>query len=181
MPQCYRHIRISYRKIEPQFYSCADKLMTVYHCSQNQAVAGIVETANFLFDPKWKFHLDNPNVIDLNIVPHNSQTQQAGQAILAQTLSEIVEHIMTSSDVVIIYHDDATKKDSSKLENVPINNLAAERHVGSLQYELSIRGACNLTSTSNSIVKEKSIDLTEFKPVNEMNKLPSLVRQMVSL
>ncbi|CAB4055986.1 unnamed protein product [Lepeophtheirus salmonis] len=161
--------------------------MSVYYCSQNQAVAGIVETANFLFDRKWKYHLDNPNVIDLNTVPHNSQTQQTGKAILAQTLSEIVEVIMTSSDVVITNHDDGnfnsnnsllvSKKDQSKLENAPINHLAAERYVGSVQYAVSIGGACNLTPASNRIVKAKLIDLIEFKPVDEMNKFRSLVRQ----
>ncbi|CAB4064593.1 unnamed protein product [Lepeophtheirus salmonis] len=110
MPQCYRHICISSRKIKPQFYSCADKLMSVSHCSQNQAVTGIVETAIFLFDRKSKYHLDNPNVIDLNTVPYNSQTRQAGKFILAQTLSEIVDLIMTSSDVVITFQDDGSKK-----------------------------------------------------------------------
>ncbi|CAB4065555.1 unnamed protein product [Lepeophtheirus salmonis] len=73
------------------------------------------------------------------------------------------------------------KKDPSKVENAPINNLAAERHVGLVQYELSIGGACNLTSVSNSIVKAKSIDLIEFKPDDEMNKFCSLVSQDVKL
>ncbi|CAB4062365.1 unnamed protein product [Lepeophtheirus salmonis] len=69
------------------------------------------------------------------------------------------------------------KKDQSKLENSPINNLAAERHVGSVQYVLSNRGAYNLISASNNILKEKLIDLIEFKLDYEMNTFRSLVRQ----
>ncbi|CAB4063413.1 unnamed protein product [Lepeophtheirus salmonis] len=70
-----------------------------------------------------------------------------------------------------------SKKDPSKLENAPINNLAAERHVGSVQTELSIRRPCNLTFANNSNVMAKSIDFIEFKPVDEMNKFHSLDRQ----
>ncbi|CAB4054854.1 unnamed protein product [Lepeophtheirus salmonis] len=75
------------------------------------------------------------------------------------------------------YRDEIISAISSDQKSVPINNLAAERHVGSIQYELSISGACNLTSASNSIVKAKSTDLIEFKPVDEMNKFCNLVRQ----
>lgn len=110
LPQCYRHLRVSARKIKPEFYRCVDKLMSVYHCSHNQAVAGIVETANILFGRKWKYHNEDDNVIDLDTVPHNSQIRQAGKAILALALSEIVELMMSSSDVVITYHDDGSKK-----------------------------------------------------------------------
>ncbi|KAI8509055.1 hypothetical protein Bbelb_129030 [Branchiostoma belcheri] len=110
MPQCYQHLRVSARKVKPEFYRCVDKLISVYHCSHNQAVAGIVETANILFGRKWKYHTDDEDVIDLDTVPHESQIRQAGKAILALALAEIVELMMASSDVVITYHDDGSKK-----------------------------------------------------------------------
>ena len=63
-----------------------------------------------------------------------------------------------------------SKKDQTKLLKAPINNLAAERHVGSVNYELKIRGAKQLTAASDSIVKAKFIDLVELKPVDEFDK-----------
>ncbi|CAB4067314.1 unnamed protein product [Lepeophtheirus salmonis] len=89
--QCYRHIRISSR-----------------FCRHS---------GNILLHRKWKYHLDHPNVIDLNTVPHNSQTRQAGKAISAQTFSEIVELIMTSSDVVSTYYDDEKDCNLSSASN----------------------------------------------------------------
>lgn len=69
-----------------------------------------METANILFGQKWKYHTEDEDVIDLDTVPHDSQIRQAGKAILALALAEIVELMMTSSDVVITYHDDGNKK-----------------------------------------------------------------------
>lgn len=69
-----------------------------------------METANILFGRKWKYHTEDGNVIDLDRVPYNSQIHQAGKAILALALSEIVELMMTTSDVVITYHDDGSRK-----------------------------------------------------------------------
>ena len=37
-----------------------------------------------------------------------------------------------------------TSKDQSKLDKAPINNLTSERHVGSVNYGLSIHGANQL-------------------------------------
>ena len=70
-----------------------------------------------------------------------------------------------------------SKLDQTKLLKAPINNLAADRHVGSVNYELKIRGATQLTAASDSIVKAKSIDLVEMKPVDEFDKFRDLVKK----
>lgn len=51
--------------------------------------------------------------------------------------------------------------DSEKLEKAPVHNLAAERSVGFVNYELSRRGAKQLGSASAAQVKAKSADLIE--------------------
>lgn len=63
------------------------------------------------------------------------------------------------------------------MQHAPINNIAAERHVGSFQHKLSVCGACQLAAASSSIVKAKSIDLIELKPADEMDRFHDLVRQ----
>ena len=118
MPVKYRHLRTGQRKVRPEFYRAVDKLMSVYHCSYSQAVAGVVETGNLMFDRKWKYHDNDPDKVDLNTVPADAQIRQAGKAILALTLSEIVEQMMAGSDVVITYHDDGSKKQGCGSFNV---------------------------------------------------------------
>ena len=74
-----------------------------------------------------------------------------------------------------------SKKDQTKLLKAPINNFAAERHVGSVNYELKVRGAKQLTATCDSIVKAKSIDLMELKPIDEFDKFRDLTKRNGSL
>lgn len=70
-----------------------------------------------------------------------------------------------------------SKKDQSKLLKAPINNLDSERHVGSVNYELKIRGGKQLKAAGDSIVKAKSIDLIELKAVDEHDKFRDLTKK----
>ena len=54
-----------------------------------------------------------------------------------------------------------SRTDSSKLDQAPVHNIAAERSVGFINYELSRRGARELQCASSAQVKCKSSDLTE--------------------
>lgn len=72
--------------------------------------------------------------------------------------------------------------DQAKLRNAPINNLDAERSVGSINYELKIRGAKNLKSASAAHVINKSSKLTEgkvpekkFRDLERKKVLPAIV------
>lgn len=118
IPPQYRHLRSGQRKIRPEFYRTVDKLMSVYHCSYSQAVAGVVETGNMMFGRSWKYHDEDPDKIDIDTVPADAQIRQAGKAILALTLSEITDLMMSGSDVVITYHDDGSKKQGCGSFNV---------------------------------------------------------------
>ena len=57
--------------------------------------------------------------------------------------------------------------DQEKLKNAQINNLDAERSVGSINYELGIRGAKNLSTASRNHVINKALSLTEGKQVDK--------------
>ena len=59
-----------------------------------------------------------------------------------------------------------TKIDMKKLNQAPINNLDSERAVGSINYKLGVRGATQLRSASDALVKNKSYDLIELKPTD---------------
>ena len=61
MPAEYRHLRKGPRKIKPEFYRVVDKLMSVFHCSYAQAVAGVIEAGNLLFNRHWKYHGEDPD------------------------------------------------------------------------------------------------------------------------
>ena len=64
-----------------------------------------------------------------------------------------------------------------KLKNAPINNLDAERSVGSINYDLQIRGAKRLSSSSANHVIGKSFALTEGKTATK--KIRQLEKQRV--
>ena len=66
IPVKWKHIREKERIIKPEFYTVVDKLISVYHCNKMQAVAGVVETANSLFERQWKFHDEDSEVIDFD-------------------------------------------------------------------------------------------------------------------
>ena len=72
--------------------------------------------------------------------------------------------------------------DEDKLKNAPINNLDAERSVGSINYELKIRGSKNLTTASKNHVISKALALTKgkdtdrkFREMERKRVLPAIV------
>ena len=52
--------------------------------------------------------------------------------------------------------------DPDILDKAPINNMAAERQVGRINYELKIRGSKGLKAASSSKVKAQSYELVEL-------------------
>ena len=53
MPENFKHIRNSINVVRPEFYSTVDLLISKYHCSKMQAVAGIIETGKLMFNRKY--------------------------------------------------------------------------------------------------------------------------------
>ena len=56
------------------------------------------------------------------------------------------------------------KMNPEKLEQAPIHNLDSERSVGFINYELTRRGATQLSAASSSHVKSKARDIIEHHP-----------------
>ena len=81
MPAKWRHIRESERKIKPNFYAALDKLISSYHCSKIQAVAGIIITARYMFERDWKFASESDSEIDVNTAPEMIRIRQSGRCI----------------------------------------------------------------------------------------------------
>ena len=75
--------------------------------------------------------------------------------------------------------------DQEKLEKAPVHNLAAERSVGFVNYELSRRGAKQLGSASASQVKAKASDLIDkcasgaFKAYAHLTKKGSKIPEIM--
>ena len=63
------------------------------------------------------------------------------------------------------------------LNQAPINNYS-ERAVGSINYELSFRGATQLKAASDSLVKNRSFDLIELKPVGEYKNFKAAAKSI---
>ena len=127
LPPMYRHVRISERKIKPEFYKVVDKLKSKHHFSDNQGKAAVVEVANGLFDCEWKYHNEGSD-LDLDTLPHSKNIREAGKAQTVLALSSIVDAIMESGDTksVISYHDDGSKKQgvgSYSVQGVTINGV----------------------------------------------------------
>ena len=59
-----------------------------------------------------------------------------------------------------------TQHDMTLLNKTPINNIDAERSVGSINYELERRGAKQLAAAGSAHLKAKSVDLIECRPVD---------------
>ena len=81
MPMEWQNIRLNQRKVRPEFYLAVDKLISDFHCSKVQAVAGVIVTANSMFGRSWKFHNDDEEVIDANTAPSMVQIRASGRAI----------------------------------------------------------------------------------------------------
>ena len=57
--------------------------------------------------------------------------------------------------------------DKNKLKGAPISNLAAERSVGSISYELTVRGSKELKAASSAHVKGKAASLLTGKAMDK--------------
>jgi len=69
----------------------------------------------------------------------------------------------------------ATPEELIKLNKTSITNLGEERSVGSINYEISIRGRKNLEAASKKLILNKSFDLIE-KKLDEGTSLNSYVK-----
>ena len=123
----YRHLRLSILKVKPEYYSTIVTLKTKFHCSDTQAVAGVVLTGKNLFDLPWKFFDSDKECIDLDTAPCSSNNRREGRIRELFTLAEVVKKIMnTDGKASITYHDDGSKKQGTgafSVQGISINGV----------------------------------------------------------
>ena len=111
LPENYQHIRNSIQRVRPEYYKTVVALKSRFHCSDQQAVAGVVLTAQNLFNLPWKFFDTNKESIDLDTAPCSSNNRRESRIQHIFTLAQIVDKIMLSGDKsTITYHDDGSRK-----------------------------------------------------------------------
>ena len=111
LPDCYRHIRSSAKKVRPEYYTAVDRCISELHMSKEQAIGSTLIIAKELFNVKWKRLEDGSTVIDMDTVPDKKNIREMGRAREALALCSLVEKIMSSEDkTTIVYHDDGSKK-----------------------------------------------------------------------
>lgn len=69
----------------------------------------------------------------------------------------------------------------SALKGVPVHNLAEERAVGFVNYELGVRGSSHLNVASSTMVKKQSADLVQevgFESLKEHRKTAVAIKQV---
>jgi hypothetical protein len=74
-----------------------------------------------------------------------------------------------------------TKHAIQSLNKAPIHHLDSERSVGSINYELGIRGATEINAASTNFVKSKSYDLVELRPAEEYKKYENAAKKVNNL
>jgi hypothetical protein len=110
MPEEYKHLRLSERKVRPEVYETLDKLKSNLHMSHNQAAGAIVEVGNSLFGRKFKLAKEAEH-IDIDTMPDPHCVRKTGDAITAMTLAEVAKEVIESDgNSNIVYSDDGSKK-----------------------------------------------------------------------
>ena len=69
MPDKYHHIRISERKVRPEFYLAVANLIGL-GLSNYEASSAIVEVGNKMFDRKWKIFGEYDEIFDMDTANH---------------------------------------------------------------------------------------------------------------
>ena len=72
-----------------------------------------------------------------------------------------------------------TSNNMEQLNQAPINNMSSERAVGSINYEVGVRGRKEIDTCStycSAFLKGKSYDLVELKPAAEFLKYKNCVK-----
>ena len=153
LPQHWNHLRESPHKVRPEFYRVVDSLVAQYHCSVDQAVAGVVLVGRGLFGLPWKFH-EEGSTLDLDTAPHKQSQLLASRAIEAHTLSKIAQLIVDSpANATVTLHDDGSRAQGCGGYSVSGVTLPG-REPGTKQY---------FPFPTLPIAKESRVNLAELK------------------
>ena len=101
------------------------KLKSELHCSDAQAVGGVIYTAQNMFGLNWKFFDSDPDKIDLDTAPSSSNNRRETRIQELHTLASIVNKVMScDGKSTIAYHDDGSRKQGTggfSVQGISIN------------------------------------------------------------
>lgn len=173
LPDGYRHVRHSIRKVRPEYYTALDRCISELHMSKEQAVGSTIIIAKELFNLKWKRFDDDDSTIDLDTVPDKKSIRETGKAREALALSKLVEKIMASDEKsTITYHDDGSKKQGAgsfsvqgatidgKFFPFPTLSISSETRENLAQLKLTILAILSAVSGVSSEDLWRRIDFT---------------------
>ena len=96
--------------MKPGYYATIVAMKSQLHCTDAQAVGGIILTGQNLFGLPWKHFNENKEEIDLDTAPCSSNNRREARVQEIFSLATIVEKIMdTDANSTISYHDDGSK------------------------------------------------------------------------
>ena len=155
IPQEFRHLRKSIKSVKAEYYDTIIQLKTQFHCSDAQAVAGVILTGQKLFRLPWKFFDADKNVIDLDTAPSSVNNRREARVRELFVLAEIADKVMNSDDKsTITYHDDGSRKQGTGSFSVqgisvdrryhPLPTLSIARETRSNLAELKVSKASSV-------------------------------------
>ena len=133
MPDKYHHIRISERKVRPEFYLAVANLIGL-GLSNYEASSAIVEVGNKMFDRKWKIFGEYDEIFDMDTAPSSSNIRIALQEIEAQSLSLVVDKLeeeKVTGKMITHASDSTTKKGVGQFV---VQGLYIGQDIGTISY-----------------------------------------------
>ena len=154
IPQEFRHLRNSIKSVKAEYYDTIIQLKTKFHCSDAQAVAGVVLTGQKLFRLPWKF-FDTDKNVDLDTAPSSVNNRREARVRELFVLSEIAEKVMKCDEnSTVTYHDDGSRKEGTGAFSV--QGISIDRQYHALP--------------TLSITRETLSNLAELKVISFVSK-----------
>ena len=138
----------SIKSVKSDYYDTIIQLKTQFHCSDAQAVAGVVLTGQKMFHLPWKFFDSDKDVIDLDTAPSTVNNRREARVCELVVLGNIAEKVMRSDiNSAVTYHDDGSRKQGTG--SFSVQGISIDRHYHPLP--------------TLSIARETRSNLTELK------------------
>ena len=92
-----------------EYYNTVDKLMSVYHKSDDQAISAVVTVGKRMFGLDWRM-FEEGDTITIDTVSEKRINRKMGKALEAFTLSQLVNLLMEEQEkTTVTYHDDGSR------------------------------------------------------------------------
>ena len=126
MPNKYRHVRESERKVREEIYSVMHLMSSKLHMTKRQIEGSIIAVANIVFDMDWK-PFQPKGVQDLNTLPSMKNILHTEPLLEAMALNAIMQEMMEEGNTSsITYPNDGSSMNgvgSFVVQSLTINGV----------------------------------------------------------